>query len=157
MEKTFELKSLKIIDGDVDIKYRVVESEDDAVNENDFHVKSTRMVPRDIENLLEQDLARIVAAIFDNSEDIAEFALGNSKIVPQGISFAGNDDKKGIVISGAYRTKFGKCKFKTPRIKYLAGDNDVCAKLTVFANAIVTAVQAYLSGSATVETGTFGE
>lgn len=148
MEQTFELKSLKIgFFGGVDCKYRVSETNDDNVTtEQDYHVKVTRPIHPDLEALFAKDLTAIVAEIFDNTQDMAETELniGISRVVPTAISFAGKNDNIGISIMGYRATAFGHVTFKTPRIKYKNSASDVCAKLTVFADAIVNEAHAYL-------------
>ena len=159
MEKTFELKSFKTGDFGVDCKYRVAETNDDGVTtEQEYHVKVSRPVHPDLRNLFENDLAAIVTGIFDNTQYSAAQELeGEAAIIPTGVCFAGKNDNIGISILGAIRTKFGRITFKTPRIKYLTGESEICAKLTVFADAIVNEANAYLFDGKTAEMEVFGE
>lgn len=157
MEKTFELKMFKIGTG-VDCKYRVSETDDDGVvTEQEFHVKVSKPIHPDLRHLFDFDLAEIVAGILDNTEYSAALQTGNFPIDVTGISFAGKNDNIGISILGERRTRYGRVTFKTPRIKYKTGDSDVCAKLTVFADAIVSEVYAYLFENKTEEMDVFGE
>lgn len=150
MEQTFELKSFKLAEFGVDCKYKLAETDDDGVvAENDYHVKVSRPIHRDLEQLFSVDLVQILADIF-GAED-------NEAIVPNGISFAGKNDNVGVAISGDLKTKIGKVSFKTKRVKYLTGTSDFAAKLTVFADKIVDEVHAYLFENKTAEMAVFGE
>ncbi len=158
MEKSFELKSFKFDAFGAECKYRVSATDDDNVTmEQDFHVKVSRPIHLDLETLFEKDLRDVMVHLFDNTEYTAELDMGNSRIAVNGISFAGKNENIGISISGTLRTKCGIIKFKTPRIKYLAGDSDIHAKLTVFADAVVEEVKQYLFEGKTEEMGLFGE
>lgn len=157
MEKTFELKNLKWDGAFVDCKYKLTQVDDDGVSETtDYHVKLTKHIHTDLEKLFE-DLRVIVAGILDNRQFIAEVIEGHSNIFPDTVSFAGQNDNIGIVISGVIATKFGPVKFKTPRIKYKTSDSEVAAKLTVFADAFVNEVYAYLFEDKVAELSVFGE
>ena len=157
MEKTFELKTFKLGMFGVDCKYRICETDDDGVNtENDYHVKVSRPIHPDLENLFSKDLTAIVANILDNTEYFAELENGLSHIVPTGITFAGQNDNIGISVIGTIRTKFGLVTFKTPRIKYKTSDSGVAAELTVFADRIIEESHAYLFENKTAEMEIFG-
>lgn len=159
MEKTFELKSLKIGMFGVDCKYRISETADDGVKtENEYHVKVTRAIHPDLENLFAGELTDIMAEIFNNTEFLAAKGLGvSSSIKPNGIAFAGQNDNIGISISGTIKTTFGEIRFKTPRIKYKTSTTAVAAKLTVLADKIVDEANAYLFENKTAEMEVFGE
>lgn len=156
MEQKFELKSFKIDPFfGVDCKYRLSETENEVTTEQDFHVKISRPIHADLENLFLRDLRRILAKIINTTEDLADIDLGRSRLYPFGISFAGKGDNVGILIYGERHTKFGRIKFKTPRIKYLTGESDVCAELTKFADAVKAEIQAYLFESKSAELEVF--
>lgn len=158
MEKTFELRSLKVGMFGVDCKYRISETDDNgSVTENEYHVKVSRPMHPDFESLFERDLREIVTGIFDNTEWTADLEFNRSKIVPTGIAFAGINDNIGISIIGYVETNFGRVTFKTPRIKYKTSEKDVAAKLTVFADKVVEETHAYLFEDKTAEMGVFGE
>ena len=158
MEKTFELRSLKVGMFGVDCKYRISETDDNgSVTENEYHVKVSRPMHPDFEALFSRDLTAIATEIFNNTEYSAELEMGVSKIVPTGIAFAGKNDNIGISIIGNIETAFGRVTFKTPRIKYKTSEKDVAAKLTVFADKIVEETHAYLFEDKTAEMGVFGE
>lgn len=158
MEKSFELKSFKFDVFGADCKYRVSATDDDnVVTEQDFHVKVSRPVHSALETLFTKDLRDIMVQVLDNTDYSAELELADSRIEVWGISFAGKNENIGISISGAIRAKCGKIAFKTPRIKYLAGDSEIHAKLTVFADAVVEEVKQYLFEGKTEEMGLFGE
>ena len=159
MEKTFELKTFKIGMFGVDCKYKICETEDDGTKtENEYHIKVSRPIHPDLENLFAKDLTAIVAEILDNTEYMAEPELsGDSRIVPTGITFAGKDDNICISILGTIATKFGRVTFKTPRIKYKTSQSDVAVKLTVWADKIVEESHAYLFENKTAEMDVFGE
>lgn len=158
MEKTFELKKLKLGLLGVDCQYQLSETDDDGiVTEKEYHVKDSRPIHSALRALFEKDLTEIVAMIFDNMEDIALVQMGNSRIYPTGISFAGKNDNIGIAISGNIATGVGRVAFKIPRIKYLTGDSDLCAKLTVFADAIVNEAHEYLFENKSEDMPVFGE
>lgn len=157
MEKTFELKNLKWDGAFVDCKYKLTQVDDDGVSETtDYHVKLTKHAHSDLVNLF-AGLQEIIADILDNTQYIAEVVEGKSNIMPNAVSFAGQNDNIGIVISGVIATKFGPVKFKTPRIKYKTSDSEVAAKLTVFADAFVNEVYAYLFEDKVAELSVFGE
>lgn len=157
MEKTFELKNLKWEGAFVDCKYKLTQVDDEGISEtNDYHVKLSKHIHADLENLFE-DLRGIVAGILDNTQYIAEVIEKNSNIFPDSVSFAGQNDNIGIVISGVITTKFGSVKFKTPRIKYKTSESEVAARLTVFADAFVNEVYAYLFEDKVAELSVFGE
>lgn len=158
MEKTFELKTLKIGLFGVDCKYRISETADDGtVTENEFHVKVSKPIHPDFEALFAKDLTAIVTDVFDNTEYAAELEMGVAKIKPVAVSFAGQNDNIGISIAGVIETKFGRITFKTPRIKYKTSESDIAAKLTVFADNIVSEAHAYLFEDKTAEMAVFGE
>lgn len=158
MESTFELKSFKLEAAGADVKYNVTEVDDNGVEtEQEFHTKIARPVHPDLINLFEQDLTAVVADIFDNTEISDSLSLGHIRIRPDAIAFAGKNDNVGIAISGYYETKFGKVRFKIPRVKYLTSDADACVKLTAFADKIVNEVHAYLFDNKCAKLETFGE
>ena len=158
MEKTFELKSFKISLFGVDCKYKIAETDEENVTtENEYHVKVSRPIHSDLEDLFSKDLSDIVANILDTTDDMAAIELGNSRIVPTGIFFAGKNDNIGIAIFGERQTKFGRVTFKTPRIKYKISQTDVAAKLTVFSERIVNEAYEYLFNNKTAELSEFGE
>ncbi len=158
MESTFELKSFKLEAAGADCKYNIIETDDDgARTEQEFHTKIARPVHLDLINLFEKDLTAVVADIFDNTEITASLQLGNVRIVPDGIAFAGKNDNVGIAITGYYQTRFGKVRFKIPRVKYLTSDSDACVKLTAFADKIVNEVHAYLFENKVAKLETFDE
>ena len=150
MEKTFELKSIKIDLFGVDCKYRTSETDDENLTvEQEYHVKVSRPIHPDLRKLFEEDLTAIAERILNVSD--------NPKIVPTGVSFAGKNDNIGLSIIGELQTAFGRVTFKTPRIKYKTGTSWVCAQLTVFADAIVSETNAYLFEGKTAEMEVFGE
>ena len=159
MEKTFELKNLKLtMFGGVDCKYQISETSDEGVTtENDYHVKVSRQIHPDLENLFAKDLTDIVAHILDNTQYMTDEELGIKEIYPTAISFAGKNDNIGISIAGFIQTECGRVTFKTPRIKYLIGESDISAKLTVFADKVVEETHAYLFDNKTAELEVFGE
>ena len=156
MEKRFELKSFKVdAFGIVDCKYRIVVTDDDGITtEHEHHVKESRPIHPDLDRLFSQDLFAIAADIFGETE---ESAADDRRIDVRGIVFAGKNDNIGISIQGLYHTAVGGVAFKTPRIKYLIGESDVCVKLTDFAAKIVTEAQSYLFDGKGPELGVFGE
>lgn len=159
MVQEFKLKSFKIdAFGGVDCKYAVKETADDGeITEQDFHIKSSRPVHADLEALFSGDLTKAVAHILDTTDDVAALELGKCRLFPDGIAFAGKDDNVGLSITGYRQTEHGRVRFKVPRVKYLQGVDDVCAWLTVFADAVVNEVHAYLFEGKIAETEVFGE
>lgn len=176
MEQTFELKKLKIEMGSVDCHYNLSKTDDDGVTNNFVnHVKDSREIHPDLADLF-GELKPMIAEILgiesmhpelnmpDNPSDetiankVAEM-VGNAdnRIIPIGVAFAGKNDNIGISIIGELRTKCGSVTFKTPRIKYKAGESMLCAKLTVWADKIVSEIHAYLFEGKTAELDTFGE
>lgn len=149
MEKTFELKSIQI-GMNVDCKYIASETTDDNItSENEYHVKVSRPIHDDLQDLFDKDLAAIVCDILSVTSEYP--------VIPTGVAFAGKDDNIGIRISGTIETVFGAVKFKTPRIKYKAGETKVDAQLTILADKLVNEVYAYLYENKTAEMEVFGE
>ncbi len=145
----FLLKKLSLENNEVDCKYVIRETSDDGiVTVKESHVKDSRPVHKDLNNLF-LELLPIVAEVFRWATD------GNIRVT--GVAFAGKEENVGITISGTYFSAAGFAKFKTPRIKFKAGDTDICAKLTVIADALVRETEAYLLYDKTAEMGTFGE
>lgn len=175
MEQTFELKKLKIGMEGVDCHYNLEETGDDGITHTFVnHVKDSREIHPDLSDLFEQ-LKPMIAEILGiesmhpelgpgmefASEETKELCekVGNMKnrIVPIGVAFAGKNDNIGISIIGELRTKWGSISFKTPRLKYKIGDSKLCAKLTVWSNAIINEMHAYLFEGKTADLETFGE
>lgn len=147
MESKIVLKSLKVSAFGADCKYRIVETdENDGMSENEFHVKISRSVQFELAEIFMKRLPEVVA---DMIGDIAAYdteTMMATKIRATGITFAGKDDNEGVSIIGERESKCGKITFKTPRIKYLLGDTDFHAKLTVIAADIRREFETYLRG-----------
>ena len=157
MEKTFELKTLKLTAFGADCKYKIVKTDDDGVvTENDYHVKVSSPLHPDLTNLFSQDLTKILAEIIGTPSDIADVEFQQTTLSPDGITFAGKNDNIGISIQGVRSTKFGKIKFKTPRIRYKTSETDVAALLTVFAEKVVNETYAYLFQGKVAQMEVFG-
>lgn len=151
MEKTFELKKLKIESfGLVDCKYIETETTDDGVTvSNEFHVKVSRTIHSDLRNLFIKDLCEIIGNII-GTDDLTE-------IEATGIAFAGKNDNVGITIFGERETAFGRIVFKTPRIRYKTSESKLASQLTVFADKIISEVYAYIFENKCAEMEVFGE
>ena len=142
MKETFELQSFKYDALGAEVKYRVTQEQDEAVTDTDYRVRIARGIHAQLQEVFDE-LRSIVADIFRTSK--GELPCNN--ITPTGIAFSGKEDRKGIIITGIFGTALGDVKFKTPRIKYLTGDNSICAALTVFEEKVVAEVQAFLNGA----------
>ena len=150
MEKEFELKLLKVSEGEVECKYKITEtSEEGDCTDAEFHVKVAKPIHRDLLKLYEQDFAEVIAEIM---------GLGQSdKIVTTGVSFAGKNDNIRLSLMGEIFTAEGRVKVKVPGIRYKTGDSDICAKLTVYADKVVNEAYAYLFEGKTADVEVFGE
>lgn len=136
MEQDFELKSFKLDVLGAECKYVLTETDDEGVaTEQEYHAKIARPIHEDLVKLFGENLCEVVRDIF---------GIPELEVLPSGFTFAGKGDNIGLGITGTIATKMGAAKFKIPRIKYLTGESDVCAKLTVFADAVVNEVYAYL-------------
>ena len=149
MEKEFKLKKLMWSGIDIDCKYTMTETTDDGITTiKENHVKDSRPIHDDLKALFAK-LVPIAAQIFRwECEDDVKVS---------GIALAGKDDNVGVSIVGTYQTTQGTAKFKSPRIKYLAGDSEVCADLTSLIDEFVTEIDLYLFHDKTAEMGVFGE
>lgn len=149
MEKTFELKAIQL-GLPVDCKYIASETTDDNIkSENEYHVKVSRLIHDDLQDLFDNDLAAIVCDILTVTSEYP--------VIPTGITFAGKNDNIGIRITGDIVTTFGRVKFKTPRIKYKIGETKVDAQLTILADKLINEVYAYLFENKMAEMEVFGE
>lgn len=149
MEREFKLKKVAWDNGELDCKYVMRETNDDGiVTIKENHVKDSRPIHKDLESLF-MKLVPIAAQIFrwDCIDDV----------VISGFALAGKGDNIGVSIMGTYQTTHGTAKFKSPRIKYLAGESEICADLTVLIDQFVTEIDLYLFNDKVAEMGTFGE
>lgn len=137
--RDFTLKALRLGEYGVDCKYCISEtSEDGVVTENEYHVKASRPIHSDFRMLFDGPLTQVVTAILFGGELTAQ------KAVPTGINLAGKDDNIGISITGELSTEVGRVRFRTPRVKYLAGDSVICTELTLIVADIIRETEAYL-------------
>ena len=151
MEKTFELKKIKIGPLGADCKYNLIETTDEGVTtENSYHVKDSRPIHEDLSKLF-ADLAGIASVLFG-----LEGVNDDVCISVDAIAFSGKDDNAGAVLSGTFDTKAGPIKFKTPCIKF-AGEWDMAAELSAVADVIVNEVNAYLFEGKQAQMEVFGE
>lgn len=158
MKKEFQLKSFKLEKFGVSCKYRITEIDDDGVTtENDYNVKVSRPVHRDIELIFGSKLTDIVADILGRPKVAGEGMSEDLYIQPNAVAMSGSDDGAGIVISGTIRTFYGDVAFRTPRIKYRALDWDVCGPLTVLVDELTDEAYAYLFENKGEEMEVFGE
>lgn len=150
MEQEFILKSFKIDGFEVESKYRMVETSDDGETlDNSFHVHCGRPIHEDLQKLFEDDLTQIVRDMF--GDDAVKH------ITTTGIEIAGKGENIGLRIFGVIGTRHGDIRFRTPRIKYLVGQTDVCAKMTVFVDKMVNEAHAYLFEGKSADLSVFGE
>ena len=148
MEQEFELKSFKLDVLGAECKYVLTETDDEGVTtEQEHNVKIARPV--------HNDLIRQFVNLGDIVREI--FGIHEMDVLAGAITFAGKGDNIGLGIAGNISTKMGAAKFKIPRIKYLTGESEVCAKLTVFADAVVNEVYAYLFENKSAKMEVFGE
>ena len=149
MEKTFELKKVKIGFLGADCKYNLIEKSDEGVTtENSYHVKDSRPIHEDLVKLF-ADLAVFASVLFG-------WESTRDGIAIDAIAFSGKDDNAGAVLSGTYDTKAGPIKFKTPCIKF-NGEWDMAAELSAVADVIVNEVNAYLFEGKHAQMEVFGE
>ena len=138
---------MNLIPFGVDVKYVITEKADDGiVSRNEYHVKKSNPIHGDLSKLM-KDLTEIAKKIIKIDNTILALCF----------SFSGKDDNIGIVIKGFFESKFGRVKFAIPRIKFKTSESEEAARLTVFADAVVAEVYAYLFENKTADMGIFGE
>lgn len=149
MEKEFELKAFKIKGfGDYEIKYRLTITEDDGnVDEQDYSINLSKPIHSDLQGLFENELF-----------EVAKNLVGSENAIKvTGVSFAGKGDNIGIALNGEIASLQGAIQWKTKRIKYLTGQDELCARLTVLAELLTKEVNAYLFENKVAEISVFGE
>lgn len=149
MEKEFELKAFKIKGyGDYEIKYRLTITEDDGnVDEQDYSINLSKPIHSALAAAFETELSEIAT----------ELLASDSAIKVTGVSFAGKNDNIGVALSGEIASLQGAIQWKTKRIKYLTGQDEISARLTVLAEFLTKEVDAYLFKNKVAEISVFGE
>ena len=158
MKKEFELKAFKLKGfGETECKYRLTVTEDDGeIYEQDYSIKLSTAIHSDLDHLFTDELHKVACMIFGEgfATDIIE---PNPRIKVTGIAFAGKEENIGIALSGVLATRQGEVQWKTKRIKYKTGADEVCARLTVLAEALSKEIEAYLFESKVAEMTVFGD
>lgn len=164
MEKEFELKAFKIKGyGDYEIKYRLTITEDDGnVDEQDYSINLSKPIHSDLQKLFDRDLNVVAFALFGGdslkvSEQYMEMSPSLAFVKVTGVSFAGKNDNIGVALSGEIASLQGAIQWKTKRIKYLTGQDELCARLTVLAELLTKEVNSYLFENKVAEISVFGE
>ena len=100
-----------------------------------------------------------LAAAFETelSEIATELLASESPIKVTGVSFAGKNDNIGMALSGEIASLQGAIQWKTKRIKYLTGQDELCARLTGLAELLTKEVNSYLFENKVAEISVFGE
>lgn len=136
-EKNFSLEKVKLAkDGGLEAQYEVVESKGGESYVNNYHVTNAMEIHPDLKQLF-KDLRPIVArtlgmtsflsmlespdmklndAKLRQAREFAEEILSNIDV--RGVSYSGEDDNVGVVITSVFTTMNGlKTCINTPRIK----------------------------------------
>lgn len=136
-EKNFSLEKVKLAkDGGLEAQYEVVESKGGELYVNNYHVTNAMEIHPDLKQLF-KDLRPIVArtlgmtsflsmlespdmklndAKLRQAREFAEEILSNIDV--RGVSYSGEDDNVGVVITSVFTTGNGlKTCINTPRIK----------------------------------------
>ena len=154
MEEKFTLKKLTLETLGVSCQYGIQTTKnDDSVENTIYQRKDSRPPHLDLIHLFERGLASVIATVF-RFDKIDGFAL--NQIVPTTIKFSGKNENVGISISGYIISGVGGLQFKTSKIKYKAGENEICARLTVLINDIEAEIQRYLFENKTATIEEFG-
>lgn len=154
MEQKFTLKKLTVETLGVSCQYEIQTTKDDGAIETAIYQKKDSRIPHNgLRFWFETALAQTIAKIFHYDEP--GFAL--NQIVPTTIKFSGKGENIGISISGHFIFGLLQIQFKTAKIKYLAGDNEICARLTGIVSDIEKEIQKYLFEGATENVEIFGE
>lgn len=153
MEKSFELKSVKIYPFGLECKYCIIEFDESGTEiETQHSVKDCRLIHSDLREIFDMALPIEAEAII--GIDANEMMVG---LEVTGVSFSGKGENIGVCLNGIILGKFGPVKFKTPRIKYKVSDTDVAVNLTHWAESLTKEVYAYLFEEKTAEVKIFGE
>lgn len=136
-EKDFNLSKVKLLPtGGLKVEYQLSQSVDSEVSVVDRVETVTREVHPDLLNLFD-DLASIVARVFGMTAfltlfDSGELGIGErdktkarefaaailDRIEVRGVSWSGQEDSQGVVLTAVYETSTGlKTAINTPRIK----------------------------------------
>lgn len=119
----------------VDCKYIAIhEDENGIITESEHRLIDTR-IPREA-----------FCECFEAFSEIAGRILGlNSRFVEE-VRFSGKDDNEGVMLKGTVVTVYGRGRFSTPRVKYLASDSAVATDLTAEISHLYDEVKRYLDG-----------
>lgn len=136
-EKNFSLEKVKLAkDGGLEAQYEVVETNGGESYVNNYHVTNGKEIHPDLKHLFD-DLRPIVARVFGMTSFLSmlespEMKLSDSKLLQarafaeeilmnidvRGVSYSGQDDNVGVIITSVYTTGNGlKTCINTPRIK----------------------------------------
>lgn len=137
-EKAFSLSKVKVSkDGGLDVHYEVTEVVGNESYTNKYHVESAKDIHPDLRRLFE-NLRPIMGRIFNYTSFLTlietpelkisekakiaarEFADETLKNIDvRGVSFSGQDDNVGVVLSGVYTVSNNqKVAINSPRLKY---------------------------------------
>lgn len=136
-EKNFSLEKVKLAkDGGLEAQYEVAETNGGESYVNNYHVTNGKEIHPDLKQLF-KDLRPIVARVFGMTSFLSmlespDMKLAESKLIQargfadeilsnidvRGVSYSGQDDNVGVIITSVYTTGNGlKTCINTPRIK----------------------------------------
>ena len=119
----------------VDCKYIAIhEDENGIITESEHRLIDTR-IPR-----------QAFCECFEAFSEIAGRVLGLDTHAVEEVRFSGKDDNEGLMLKGIIETGFGRGRFSTPRVKYLASDSVVASDLTTEISRLYDEVKRYLDG-----------
>lgn len=136
-EKNFKLSKVKLVpDGGLEAQYQVNEVVGNETYMNEYHVKDAKEIHPDLKSLfrdlkpvvgrvlgvtsflsfLEGDDIKLTEAKMKSARAFANELLSNIEV--RGISFSGEDENVGVIITSIFTTSNGlKTCINTPRIK----------------------------------------
>lgn len=136
-EKAFALSKVKTLkDGGLDVHYEVTETIGNERYTNKYHVESAKDIHPDLRDCFDR-LRPIMGRIFnitsflsmvetsdfkatkkqsELSRDFADEMLKNIEV--RGVSFSGQDDNVGVVLTGLFTVNNQKTAINSPRLKF---------------------------------------
>lgn len=176
-EKNFSLEKVKLAkDGGIEAQYEVVEVNGGESYINHYAVNNSKEIHPDLQNLF-KDLRPIVARVFGitsflsmlespdmklpeskllNARAFANELLNNIEV--RGVSYSGQDENVGVVITAVYTTGNGlKTCINTPRLKMATISFGFEEELETIVGKIEREVYAFLFEGKQAQLSLFGE
>lgn len=133
----FQLHKVELIEGGLKVSYTET-TVDEKGNEESNDIASTLCRPPhyDLHNIF-KGFSEIISEALVLDEGVG--------VTVEKASFAGKNDNRGVSLSGYLEgVAFGCVRFKTGRIKYLLGESNPYASLTVLCQQLTSEVQEYI-------------